>query len=478
MTKQNIKVVKVPLNPEEKQALNKLQVFPRMPRLYLELLENKTKIKHNLVNTDYIPSTDNNYNTENKDIQYKNNSVKENDDDNFESRLNKYLDENKSVEKRNKEYDKYDRVKEKSNLNDDKYKDEDNKYKDDDNKYKDEDNKYKDDDNKYKDEDNKYKDEDNKYKDDDNNKYKDEDNKYKYEDKYKDDDDNKYKDEDYDKYKDDDYKEKEDTFKSPSSDISDRLQELLNDKDDDKFSQRKSDKYSKQRSLSNYKSVEHYRKQNDMQMPPALSEIDNRAGIVRKKELRDISPNYNEQQEEDLKRELMFKIDLLKKSYPNATIPEFSIHSDYNTMKKTYDSTVRRLSLDSSVDSYKSYLIGGFMVCEYILGNYLGLDMQGFTQQQIMSMNSYEKLLIELGEKSYMPQGSKWPVEIRLLGLIVMNAVLFIISKMIMKKTGSNLMGMINSMNSNSSQNQPNLNKKKMKPPNINLDEIPEVNEV
>ena len=104
--------------------------------------------------------------------------------------------------------------------------------------------------------------------------------------------------------------------------------------------------------------------------------------------------------------------------------------------------------------------------------------MQGFTQQQIMSMNSYEKLLIELGEKSYMPQGSKWPVEVRLLGLIVMNAVLFIISKMIMKKTGSNLMGMINSMNSNSSQNQPNLNKKKMKPPTINLDEIPEVNEV
>ena len=471
MTKQNIKVVKVPLNPDEKQALNKLQVFPRMPRLYLELLENKTKIKHNLVNTDYIPSEDysKNYETTNiekKEKQYKNNSVKENDDDNFESRLNKYLDENKSDDKQN------DRIRENSKHDDIFKYEEDNKYKEEDNKYKEEDNKYKDDDNKYKEEDNKYKEEDNKYKEEDN-KYKDEDNKYK-------DDDNKYKDYD-NKYKDDEddkYREKEDNFKSPSSDISDRLQELLNDKDEDKLSQRRSDKYSRQRSSSNYKSVEHYRKQNDIQIPPALSEIDNKAGIVRKKELRDLSTTYNEQQEEDLKRELMFKIDLLKKSYPNATIPEFSIHSDYNTMKKTYDSTVRRLSLDSSVDSYKSYLIGGFMVCEYILGNYLGLDMQGFTQQQIMSMNSYEKLLIELGEKSYMPQGSKWPVEIRLLGLIVMNAVLFIISKMIMKRTGSNLMGMINSMNSNSSQNQPNLNKKKMKPPTINLDEIPEVNEV
>ena len=99
MTKQNIKVVKVPLNVDEKQALNKLQVFPRMPRLYLELLENKTKIKHNLVNTDYIPSEDYSKNNEIIEKKYKNNNfVKENDDDNFESRLNKYLDESKSNE--------------------------------------------------------------------------------------------------------------------------------------------------------------------------------------------------------------------------------------------------------------------------------------------------------------------------------------------------------------------------------------------
>ena len=431
MTKQNIKVIKVPLNPDEKRALNKLQVFPRMPRLYLELLENKSKIKHNLVNTDYIPSSsspqplqkqniveDNFYNKSDKkkyeeDDIFKddeNNIVKEkdsvnNNNDDFESRLNKYLEENKSVEKKSNNDDKY---------NDDKYND--------------------------------------KYNDD------------KYNDKYNDD------------------KHKEDEIvKSPSSDISDRLQELLNEKDDDdRMSRSRSDKYSRQRSFSNYRSVEHYQKTNNVQMPPALSELDSRAGITRKKELKDINYTYDEQQEEDLKRELMFKIDLLKKSYPNANIPEFSIHSDYTTMKKSYDTTVRRLSLDSSVDSYKSYLIGGFMVCEFVLGNYLGFDMQGFTQQQILSMNSYEKLLIELGEKSYMPQGSKWPVEVRLLGLIIMNAVLFIVSKMIMKKTGSNLIGMINNMNSaSSSQTQANnLNKKKMKPPNINLDEIPEVSDL
>lgn len=179
-----------------------------------------------------------------------------------------------------------------------------------------------------------------------------------------------------------------------------------------------------------------------------------------------------EHENEDRKRELLFKFDLLKKSYPNASIPEFSIHSDLASMHKSYDDSVRRLSLDSSVENYKTYLIGGFMLVEFIFGSFLGFDMQGFTQQQILSMNSYEKLLIEIGEKSYVPKGSKWPVELRLLFLIIMNAAFFIVSKMIMKKTGANLMNMINGMNTSSAR--PAERKRKMRGPNINLDDIPE----
>ena len=183
----------------------------------------------------------------------------------------------------------------------------------------------------------------------------------------------------------------------------------------------------------------------------------------------------NEQDDEDAKREIMFKFDLLKKSYPNSTVPEFSIHTEYSTMKKTYDNMVRKLSLDSTVENYKTYLIGGFMGCEFLLGNYLGFDMQGFTQQQILQMNSYERLLIELGEKSYVPSGSGWSVEVRLIGLVLMNACLFIVSRMILKKSGANLLGMINGMNSaanNQNSSQP-IKKKKMKGPSIDIDSLP-----
>jgi hypothetical protein len=114
------------------------------------------------------------------------------------------------------------------------------------------------------------------------------------------------------------------------------------------------------------------------------------------------------------------------------------------------------------------------MAVEFVLGNFLKFDMQGFTQQQIVSMSSYEQLLIELGEKSYVPSGSKWPVEIRLLGLIIINAAFFLISKMIMAKTGANLLGMINNMNIKQTT-APQAKKKKMSGPTINIDEIPEI---
>jgi len=452
MPRKNIKVIKVPMSDEEKLSIYKPQIFPRLPRLYLELLENKIKIKQDLINKDYVPSDNNKkYDT----IEYTKNYE---ETDKKHEEVDKKYD---NYEESDKKYDKYD-----------KYEETDKKY----DKYEESDKKYDESDKKY-DKYDKYEESDKKY--DKYDKYDDTD---KYDKKYEESDNNdkKYDDDDDDKKDDfdsklDDYisknkdKDVEKSY-SPSSNISDRLQQLLRDEP----SKKSETPFMKKSNNLNYRSVENYKRHEEENIPPTLSEIESQGGIKRKRELRDINHiSRDEQEEDDLKRELMFKIDLLKKSYPNAMIPEFSIHSDYSTMKKTYDSTVRRLSLDSSVDNYKNYLIGGFMLCEFVLGSYMGFDMQGFTQQQILSMNSYEVLLIELGEKSYIPQGSKWPVEIRLIGLILINVVFFIISKMIMKKTGSNLLGLINNMNVKN--NNSNATKRKMKGPNINLDEIPEI---
>ena len=209
--------------------------------------------------------------------------------------------------------------------------------------------------------------------------------------------------------------------------------------------------------------------------PPRLSDLQ-REGMLKSNRVipnLDLLEEESPEDEEDKKRELLFKFELLKKSYKNVDIPEFSIHSSLKKMNETYENQLRHLTLDSSVENYKNILVGGFMVFEFIFGVWLKFDMSGFTQQQILNMNQYERLLIELGQKSYVPEGQQWPVEFRLIGLIILNAVIFIISKMILKKTGSNLMGMMNHIQKPVVNNtEPSVPKKKMKGPTINLDDL------
>ena len=54
MTKK-VNIIKVPLPAKSRKEYPK--AFPRMPILYLELIENKGKIKPELINTDYIPAS-------------------------------------------------------------------------------------------------------------------------------------------------------------------------------------------------------------------------------------------------------------------------------------------------------------------------------------------------------------------------------------------------------------------------------------
>jgi hypothetical protein len=385
MTSKKVKVVKIPL-PNEIKNRNYPKAFPKMPILYLELIENKSKIKPEFINTDYVPKVVSGSISE-EPPKIENYELSETENEKTDN-------EKSDIEKTDNETEVSD--------NEDKSSEE--------------------------------------------------------EDEKSSEDDEKSEDEDDESVSSSSSKSR----KKPSNNkkISNRLKQLLGDSDEEK---------------EDYKPPSSSNQPQQSFNAPSLKDLERTGKFVQKKEVEDIGHvTISEQEQEDAKRELLFKFELLKKSYKTDNIPEFTIHSDLETMRKSYESTLRTLSLDKSVDDYKKYLIGGFMLMEFVCGNWLGFDMQGFTQQQIVSMNSYERLLIELGEKSYVPSGSKWPVEVRLLFLVVMNAAFFIISKMILKKTGSNLMGMINNMNSEKTSF---LKKRKMKGPSVNIDDIPDIDE-
>jgi hypothetical protein len=183
------------------------------------------------------------------------------------------------------------------------------------------------------------------------------------------------------------------------------------------------------------------------QFPPTLEELQQKRKIKINRDYR-----YADDESEDVQKErnaVYFKYEVLRRMHPNAHIPEFTMYSDPKIMGQKYELLTKKLSLDSSVDNWKRYMIIFVMGCEVVLGK-MKFDMEGFAQQQIMSMNTYDQLLVEMAEKSYIPTGqSKWSPEIRLFMMLTMNIVLFVVSRMIFKSTGTNLLGPINDLSTN-----------------------------
>lgn len=166
--------------------------------------------------------------------------------------------------------------------------------------------------------------------------------------------------------------------------------------------------------------------------PPALSEI----GGHQKRYYRDIARvTTDEISEAEEKRQLLFKFEMLKKKYKESAglVPEYTVMSDLAMMRRSYDDTVQRVVLDATVEDYKSYFRTACWGIEWAL-NHFGFDITGFTTDQMSKMNTYERLLIELCEKHYNPEGSSIPVELRLLGMILMNAAAFVAMRLLAKK--------------------------------------------
>lgn len=464
MASKKLKVVKTNL-PTEIKNRDIPKAFPKMPILYLELLENKSKIKPELVNKEYIPKSAVLEFHDGNDVKEDYENISESEPENYKRHDNDNTSD-EDTDKRNREELKRRRVEsDEERQSDDDY-------------------------------------DEPKRRSDDYDEEKRRRNTVTEEQQRRSDNDQKRRS-DYES--DDDYRPKDRDNYSPSNSnsspalsdtksveedagqkIQNRLKELLGDSDDDdkRRDRRRDDYRDREQDRDRERDRDRQRRRDDY-TAPSLADLQKSGKFYQKKELEDVGHvTTSEQEQEDAKRELLFKFELLKKSYKTANVPEFTVHSDYDTMRKSYESTLRTLSLDKTVEDYKRYLIGGFMLMEFVLGNWMNFDMQGFTQQQIISMNSYERLLLELGEKSYVPSGSKWPVELRLLFLVVMNAAFFIISKMILKKTGSNLMGMINNMNAAapsassstaSAGGNPMRTKRKMKGPSVSVDDIPDL---
>lgn len=133
---------------------------------------------------------------------------------------------------------------------------------------------------------------------------------------------------------------------------------------------------------------------------------------------------------------LKFKI--LRKKFKEREdelyIPED--HEDIKSIKNRYDTFMRTMAMENNISKWSKYVQGSWLATEVGFTQFLKIDMSGFTEYQMKSKDQYDLLLIELGEKNSSDYRSSIPVELRLLGLIIFQGLLFFVIKHISKQKG------------------------------------------
>lgn len=144
--------------------------------------------------------------------------------------------------------------------------------------------------------------------------------------------------------------------------------------------------------------------------------------------------------------DLLYKLKFLRKSHPEVDVPPYSEHSDLETLRTIYKDAMREVNRDANFNTYKGWLVGGFLLIEFMSTQLFSIDMTGYAETQNAMMTKYETLLLELGERPYASFGSSLPIEIRLIGLILFNTAIFYIGKLIADKGGDNVVILFESL--------------------------------
>jgi len=160
-----------------------------------------------------------------------------------------------------------------------------------------------------------------------------------------------------------------------------------------------------------------------------------------------VIPNYSAmtiEQQANHRADFRTKFGILRNSWPNYYIPNVTDDMPLEQVHAQYDVYVRHIHISEGVDQYKVYLVIMWLLIELSLTK-IGLSIGGYTVSQMRSMNKYERLLIELGETNYKNSGgaagtqSNWPVEVRIIFIALVNAVTFIIIKMLANYIGDGM---------------------------------------
>lgn len=176
-----------------------------------------------------------------------------------------------------------------------------------------------------------------------------------------------------------------------------------------------------------------------------LDELENK----KPRSLGEIQANFanTEKESSDEKRFLMAKFEMITRTNPEVKLPYVTMSTDLQFMKDEYENAMRRIGITKSHQWYRQMLGLSFFGIEWLLGHFFKMNMKDYTKSQLDKINMYDSYLLEISHKNYVPNApERFPVEVRLLGMIVLNTAFFVLCQNLAKSITSGNFGTMLSM--------------------------------
>ena len=135
--------------------------------------------------------------------------------------------------------------------------------------------------------------------------------------------------------------------------------------------------------------------------------------------------------------ELTMNIAKARKDYPELEIPELPSNATLDMKQDLYAKVLRYISISNKADGYKFWLTVGIGVAEFVVYQYLGVDIRGFLAMQSGRMHKFKGPLWAMAERNSVSTSTPWPPEIQIIFIIMTNAVVFILIKVVSGMIGS-----------------------------------------
>lgn len=149
------------------------------------------------------------------------------------------------------------------------------------------------------------------------------------------------------------------------------------------------------------------------------------------------------------KSDILWSLKKLKRYYTGKSFPHYDEFTSINDLKRILKEVKREAILDENVNQTRQYITMVWFALEKVCTEYLSIDLSGFTAYETQHMNEYQKVLVEIGERSYLNWSEGFPPELKLVYLMLTHAALFHV-----KKNTTNFVDFINILDTKQNQGE------------------------